>query len=167
MDTAERDKCTAALLEAAKAELAQNGVLDRLSPEWKQKLSSGDETEAGKALLAACRAAGRQLLVNETQLPRTDGSVARLAEVDADPRFVNCLALALCESAEKLVASGITKYRRVAFYIRAISGNAELSPAVRTIDGLFERIDFELLGRSAPEKKPGFLTRILAKFRAK
>lgn len=151
------------LIEGAAGELEKNGILARLTGELAERVGSPDPETARDGRIAACRAAGAQLVYDETQLPRADGSVARLAEVRADGRYLCCLMLALQKSAEKLYASGITKYRRVEFFVRPDEPSAELEKKLETLSSFYERIDIIPTGGAEKKAKRSLFARLFRK----
>lgn len=159
----EKKQTLDSLVNAAVSELEVNGIFEKLSEEWLERVNADDPERAMEGRIAAARAAGSQLVLNETQLPRTDGSVARLAEVHPDPRYTSCLMLALQRSAELLLASGITKYRAITFFVYPDCKNDALQSALEALSSLYERIDFELAGAGKPAKRRGFLARLFGK----
>ena len=136
-----------ALTEKGMKELEANGVLEKLSPEWRERIDPEDPALMLQGRIACCRAAGSQFVTEETQLPRADGSVARFARVSADPRYTSCILLSLRSSAEALLATGLTKYRRISFFVSAEGdGRAALYEGLGTLNGMYERIEFIPLG---------------------
>ena len=156
----EKKRKLAELVSAAAEELDRNGVFERLTGELAERVNSSDPETADDGRIAACRAAGAQLVYSETQLPRADGSVARLAEVHPDGRYICCLMLALQKSAEKLYGSGITKYRRVEFFIRPDEPNPDLAAALETLSSFYDRIELIPIAREKKQKKKPFWKRL-------
>ena len=152
-----------AIVSSACLEIEREGVIDRLSPEWAARVNAPDPAAAAAGKCAAARAAGRQLILEDTPLPRADGSVARLAQIAPDPRFINCLALALIGNAETLMDSGVTRYRILTYYIRAEGDRSAVKSTVEALDGFYPRISFELLGDNEGERKPSLFKRLFGK----